>query len=147
MMSPRAMMVGANCAPVFWSSPGGWAGRAGPRSPPWKHSAPLPRYGRSGPQPWRFTATANLRRTRLFTSVASTRMSDRWRNTPSRSPMTTRDEAIHIKVDDERITGTLVAPDTLIPGVLFVHGWGGSQESYLARAPCRGARLRLPDKI
>ena len=45
--------------------------------------------------------------------------------------MTTRDEAIDIMVDDQRIAGTLV---TLIPGVLFVHGWGGSQEKYLARA-------------
>ena len=48
--------------------------------------------------------------------------------------MTTRDEAIDIRVDDQRIAGTLVTPDTLIPGVLFVHGWGGSQEKYLARA-------------
>jgi fermentation-respiration switch protein FrsA (DUF1100 family) len=47
--------------------------------------------------------------------------------------MTTRDEAIDIRVDDQRIAGTLVTPDTLIPGVLFVHGWGGSQETYLAR--------------
>src|SRR5215212_12237512 len=51
-----------------------------------------------------------------------------------RSPMTTRDESIDIAVDDQRIAGTLVTPDTLIPGVLFVHGWGGSQETYLARA-------------
>jgi pimeloyl-ACP methyl ester carboxylesterase len=48
--------------------------------------------------------------------------------------MTTRDEAIDITVDDQRIAGTLVTPNTLIPGVLFVHGWGGSQEKYLARA-------------
>ena len=48
--------------------------------------------------------------------------------------MTTRDEAIDIAVDDQRIAGTLVTPGTLIPGVLFVHGWGGSQEQYLARA-------------
>jgi fermentation-respiration switch protein FrsA (DUF1100 family) len=48
--------------------------------------------------------------------------------------MTTRDEAIDFRVDDQRIAGTLVTPDTLIPGVLFVHGWGGSQEKYLARA-------------
>ena len=59
--------------------------------------------------------------------------------------MTTRDEAVDITVDDQRIAGTLVTPDTLIPGVLFVHGWGGSQEKYLARASDRGARLRLPD--
>src|SRR3954469_15747070 len=48
--------------------------------------------------------------------------------------MSTRDEAIQISVDDQRIAGMLVAPDTLNPGVLFVHGWGGSQENYLARA-------------
>src|SRR3954468_23271400 len=48
--------------------------------------------------------------------------------------MSTRDEAIQIRVDEPRIAGTLVAPGTLIPGVLFVHGWGGSQENYLARA-------------
>jgi pimeloyl-ACP methyl ester carboxylesterase len=48
--------------------------------------------------------------------------------------MTTRDEPIEIPVDDQRIAGTLVAPATLIPGVLFIHGWGGDQEQYLARA-------------
>src|SRR4051795_11551791 len=48
--------------------------------------------------------------------------------------MTTRDEAIAIAVDGQRIAGTVVAPGTLNPGVLFVHGWGGSQENYLARA-------------
>ena len=36
--------------------------------------------------------------------------------------MATRDEAIAIAVEDQRIAGTLVTPDTLIPGVLFVHG-------------------------
>jgi dienelactone hydrolase len=48
--------------------------------------------------------------------------------------MTTRDEAIAIEVDDERVVGTLVRPARQIPGVLFVHGWGGNQEQYLARA-------------
>lgn len=48
--------------------------------------------------------------------------------------MPTHDDAIEIPVDDQRIAGTLVAPATAIPGVLFVHGWGGSQEQYLARA-------------
>ena len=42
--------------------------------------------------------------------------------------------AIDIAVDGQRIAGTLVSPAPLIPGVLFVHGWGGSQEQYLARA-------------
>src|SRR3990170_8266691 len=32
------------------------------------------------------------------------------------------------------ISATIVAPETLLPGILFVHGWGGSQERYLVRA-------------
>jgi uncharacterized protein len=48
--------------------------------------------------------------------------------------MTTRDDRIEISVDDQQISGTLVTPATVVPGVLFLHGWGGSQEQYLARA-------------
>ena len=48
--------------------------------------------------------------------------------------MPTRDEPLEIAVDGEYIAGTLVTPGTLIPGILFVHGWGGSQQQYLARA-------------
>ncbi len=33
-----------------------------------------------------------------------------------------------------RIAGTIVAPSRRVPGVLFVHGWGGSQDQYIARA-------------
>src|SRR3954462_11319163 len=44
------------------------------------------------------------------------------------------DEAVDIRVDDGAISGTFVTPGTLIPGVLFVHGWGGSQQQYLTRA-------------
>jgi pimeloyl-ACP methyl ester carboxylesterase len=48
--------------------------------------------------------------------------------------MTTRDEALELAVDDQRLAATLVAPAPAMPGLLFVHGWGGSQEQYLARA-------------
>ena len=48
--------------------------------------------------------------------------------------MATRDSPIEIAVDDQRIAGTLVEPAALVPGVLFVHGWGGNQDHYLARA-------------
>jgi len=48
--------------------------------------------------------------------------------------MPTRDDPLDIAVDDQHIAGTIVTPGTLIPGVLFVHGWGGSQEQYVARA-------------
>jgi pimeloyl-ACP methyl ester carboxylesterase len=46
----------------------------------------------------------------------------------------TRDDAVEIAVDDQCLAGTLVTPGTLIPGVLFVHGWGGSQQQYVTRA-------------
>lgn len=45
-----------------------------------------------------------------------------------------RDEVIDFAVDDQHITGTLVSPATLVPGVLFVHGWGANRDDYLARA-------------
>ncbi|HYG86651.1 MAG TPA: alpha/beta fold hydrolase [Azospirillum sp.] len=48
--------------------------------------------------------------------------------------MATRDDTIDIAVDDQHIAGTLVGPATVVPGFLFVHGWSGSQEQYLARA-------------
>ena len=48
--------------------------------------------------------------------------------------MTARDEAVEIPVDGRRLPGTLVAPATLVPGVLFVQGWGSGQEVYLPRA-------------
>jgi len=48
--------------------------------------------------------------------------------------MPTRDAEIEIAVDGQAIAGTLVRPKTMSPGVLFVHGWGGDQEQYLARA-------------
>lgn len=48
--------------------------------------------------------------------------------------MPTRDEPVEIAVGGQRLAGTLVTPATMVPGVLFVHGWGGSQEQYLARA-------------
>jgi hypothetical protein len=43
--------------------------------------------------------------------------------------MATHDDEIDIAVDGQHISGTLVTPGTLVPGVLFVHGWGGSQQS------------------
>ena len=48
--------------------------------------------------------------------------------------MPTRDRKIEIAVGGRRVEGTFVTPDTVAPGVLFVHGWGGNQQQYLARA-------------
>lgn len=48
--------------------------------------------------------------------------------------MSTRANTIEIPVDGQHIDGTLVGPDTMVPGVLLVHGWDGSQDQYIARA-------------
>ena len=48
--------------------------------------------------------------------------------------MPTRDETLEITVGDRRIAATLVVPNTRMPGVLFLHGWGGNQVQYAARA-------------
>lgn len=48
--------------------------------------------------------------------------------------MATRDEALEIGVAGGRIAGTLIVPDTRMPGVLFLHGWGGNQAQAAARA-------------
>jgi len=44
-------------------------------------------------------------------------------------------QSVHITVaDGVNLSGTLATPASVHPGVLFVHGWGGSQERDLARA-------------
>ena len=48
--------------------------------------------------------------------------------------MTTRHKTIRIPVGGRSIEGTLVAPDVLVPGVMLVHGWDGSQTQYIKRA-------------
>lgn len=48
--------------------------------------------------------------------------------------MTIRNDDVEIRVDGQRLPGTLVSPGPLVPGVLFVQGWGSTQEHYLARA-------------
>ena len=48
--------------------------------------------------------------------------------------MSTRDETMRIAVGDHTIAGTLIVPDTRMPGVLFLHGWGGNQAQYAPRA-------------
>jgi len=51
--------------------------------------------------------------------------------------MDIRLDNVDIPVQHERLQGTLLSPAASIPAVLFVHGWGGSQQHDLVRA--RGA--------
>jgi dienelactone hydrolase len=48
--------------------------------------------------------------------------------------MNNREQIVEISVDGRRIAGTIVPPTMSLEGVLFVHGWVGSQEQYLVRA-------------
>lgn len=48
--------------------------------------------------------------------------------------MATHSETTHILVQDQRISGTFLVPRNKVPGVLFIHGWGGSQAFDLLRA-------------
>lgn len=48
--------------------------------------------------------------------------------------MPTRTETVDILVANEKIAGTFLSPGNKVPGILFVHGWGGSQQRDLARA-------------
>lgn len=43
-------------------------------------------------------------------------------------------ETIEINVGSDRIAGTLLAPESKLPGVLFIHGWGGNRQRDMARA-------------
>ena len=44
------------------------------------------------------------------------------------------EQVIDIAVGEQLIEATLVFPRTLIPGVLFIHGWGVDRDTYLNRA-------------
>ena len=44
------------------------------------------------------------------------------------------DNIFTIAVDSQHVEATLVVPRTLIPGVLFIHGWGVDRDTYLNRA-------------
>jgi hypothetical protein len=44
------------------------------------------------------------------------------------------DGRLSLRIADQTTEGTLLAPEKLIPGILFIHGWGGSQEQDLKKA-------------
>jgi len=48
--------------------------------------------------------------------------------------MASRSESLDIHIGDDALDGTLLTPGSKLPGVLFVHGWGGSQQRDLVRA-------------
>lgn len=60
--------------------------------------------------------------------------SDNSANTRESASIGIQSETVELQVDDDSIVGTIVSPGPKMPGILFVHGWGGSQQRDLARA-------------
>lgn len=48
--------------------------------------------------------------------------------------MAAHSNPIALSVDDQVLDGTFLTPENKVPGVLFIHGWGGSQQFDLSRA-------------
>jgi uncharacterized protein len=48
--------------------------------------------------------------------------------------MSIHEDQIEIVVADQRIAGTIVAAQNAATGVLFIHGWGGSQQQFMLPA-------------
>ncbi|WP_245443654.1 alpha/beta hydrolase family protein [Labrys okinawensis] len=55
-------------------------------------------------------------------------------NIPSLRKMVTQTFEIDIAVGNQSVSGTLLSPPARLPGVLFVHGWGASQQPDLDQA-------------
>lgn len=43
-------------------------------------------------------------------------------------------DQVLLEVDRQRVAGTLLSPETPVPGFLFIHGWGGDQAEDLGHA-------------
>src|SRR5258706_1942379 len=129
----------ATGAPACSSSPGASAARAPQRSPRWSSCAPTRRSRSCAPLHSRSTASARYRKMPRSSSTGTTSALERSPNTASLNAMEALLEQLQITVGDARLAGTLLAPATTVPGLLFVHGWGGSQEQDLERARAAAA--------
>ena len=69
----------------------------------------------------------------LFTKETTVNL-DNSTNMHGYATMTIQSETVELQVEDGRIAGTVVSPGSKMPAILFVHGWGGSQQRDLARA-------------
>jgi len=50
------------------------------------------------------------------------------------APGRLREGAVELDVGGQKVRGTLLEPETPVPGFLFVHGWGGDQQEDLDQA-------------
>src|SRR3954469_22148532 len=48
--------------------------------------------------------------------------------------MRERETIVQLEVGTRRIAGTVISPEPMLEGMLFIHGWAGNQEQYLERA-------------
>lgn len=127
-------MLRAGLALACLSSPGGRVAPAVPKSLHCRHLSITPNYGQYGRRHLSVSKTSHFPPTPLCFFGEKTMKSVSFSNTPWLNPMTARSETVHIQVEDQTMDGTFLTPRTRVPGVLFVHGWGGSQQRDLARA-------------
>jgi dienelactone hydrolase len=45
-----------------------------------------------------------------------------------------QERIIQLEVGRRQIAGTVISPEPMLEGMLFIHGWAGNQEQYLVRA-------------
>src|SRR5215212_731883 len=132
---PKGLMPPAAPVPAFSNSRGASAAPAQPKSWLCRYWQTSRRARSSGlRQPSCTRRTSTFPKTRSCSSKVSTTTSARSSSMRRSTTMSGHERKIEIAVDSHRIDGTLVMPGFLVPGVLFVHGWGGSQQQYLARA-------------
>jgi dienelactone hydrolase len=48
--------------------------------------------------------------------------------------MKERERIVQLEVGMRQVAGTVISPELLFEGMLFIHGWAGNQEQYLVRA-------------
>src|ERR1700716_2485522 len=45
-----------------------------------------------------------------------------------------QERIVQLEVGKRQIAGTVISPEPMLEGMLFIHGWAGNQEQYLVRA-------------
>src|SRR5436305_1134329 len=48
--------------------------------------------------------------------------------------MKQRERIVQLGVGTRHLAGTVISPEPVLEGILFIHGWAGNQEQYLVRA-------------
>src|SRR3546814_445086 len=135
MTGQKAWDPRADAALAGWSNRGGPAAPAWRKPARWRHSAATPTAKECARAPPKATATMTRGRPKpLSSTTMMIPKSAASANQQESFSMATHSQSISIAVEGQDLSGTFLSPETKIPGVLFIHGWGGSQKFDLVRA-------------